>query len=144
MNKKLFWLVTLFLLAATFAEAQQGNMYHIGVLSLGESSALKGFRAGLKDAGYVEGKNLVLDISGKQNYDELRPIARVYVEKKFDIIVGIGGTAPLVAKELTQDIPILFVGATDPIATGLVKSLARPEANVTGVTSTILKCMVSA
>jgi putative tryptophan/tyrosine transport system substrate-binding protein len=44
-----------------------------------------------------------------------------------------GGTAPLLAKELTQDIPILFVGATDPIATGLVKSLARPEANVTGV-----------
>ena len=123
----------LILTTVHLAEAQQGKVYH---LSLGESSALKGFRAGLKDAGYVEGKNLVLDISGKQNYDELRPIAKVYVEKKFDVIVGMGGTAPLLAKELTQDIPILFVGATDPIATGLVKSLARPEANVTGVANT--------
>jgi putative ABC transport system substrate-binding protein len=81
------------------------------------------------------GKNLVLDISVKQNYDELRPIAKAYVEKKFDVIVGMGGTAPLLAKELTQDIPIIFVGATDPIALGLVQSFARPEANVTGVTN---------
>ena len=125
------------LLLATIhsAEAQQSTVYHVGVLSLGETSSLNGFRAGLRDTGYVEGKNLVLEISRKHNYDELRPIAKAYVEKKFDVIVGMGGTATLIAKELTQDIPILFVGATDPIATGLVKSLARPEANVTGVTN---------
>jgi hypothetical protein len=65
-------LPALILATIHLAEAQQGKVYYVGVLSLGESSSLKGFRAGLKDAGYVEGKNLVLDISGKQNYNELR------------------------------------------------------------------------
>jgi len=129
-------LVGLALASVHLAEAQQGKVYHVGVLSIGDHPSLKGFRDGLKSAGYVEGKNLVLDISVKQNYDEIRPIAKVYVEKKFDLIVGMGGTVALLAKELTQDIPILFVGGVgDPIAAGLVKSLARPEANVTGVSN---------
>ena len=127
-------LVGLVLASVHLAEAQQGKVYHVGVLSIGDHPSLKGFRDGLKSAGYVEGKNLVLDISVKQNYDEIRPIAKVYVEKKFDLIVGMSGTVALLAKELTQDIPILFVGAGDPIA-GLVKSLARPETNVTGVSN---------
>ena len=126
-------LSALILATIHLAEAQQGKVYHVGVLSIGDNPSVKGFRDGLKNAGYVEGKNLVLDIPVKQNYDELRPIAKAYVEKKFDVIVGMGGTVTLLAKELTQDIPILFVGTGDPIATGLVKSLARPEANVTGV-----------
>jgi putative tryptophan/tyrosine transport system substrate-binding protein len=126
-------LPVLILTTIHLAEAQQGKVYHVGVLSIGDNPSVKGFRDGLKNAGYVEGKNLVLDIPVKQNYDELRPIAKAYVEKKFDVIVGMGGTVTLLAKELTQDIPILFVGTGDPIATGLVKSLARPEANVTGV-----------
>jgi putative ABC transport system substrate-binding protein len=136
MNRKLFWIVMLLLLTAiALAEAQQGKVYRIGVLAIGDIPQLKGFRDGLKNAGYVEGKNLVLDISVKQNYDEIRPIAKAYVERKLDVIVGTGTTAPLLAKELTQDIPILFVGTSDPIASGLVKSLAHPEANVTGVSS---------
>src|SRR5438067_8020182 len=61
-------------------------------------------------------------------------LRRATLKKKLDVIVGIGSTAPLLAKELTQDIPIIFVGTSDPIAAGLVKSLAHPEANVTGVT----------
>src|SRR5262245_32384917 len=128
-------LPVLILAVVHLAEAQQqGKVYHIGVLAVGDSPTLKGFLDGLKNAGYIEGKNLVLDISLKQNYDELRPIAKVYVEKKIDVIVGIGATAPLLAMEVTQDIPIIFVGGGgDPIASGLVKSLARPEANVTGV-----------
>jgi ABC-type uncharacterized transport system substrate-binding protein len=136
MNKKLLWLLTLLFLAqAPFAEAQQGKVYHVGVLSVGDNAPqTKGLRDGLKEAGYVEGKNLVLDISVKENYDELRPIAKVYVEKKLDVIVASGATAPLLAKELTQDIPIIFVGTSDPIASGLVKSFAHPEANITGVT----------
>src|SRR6266480_5051098 len=128
------WLVALGFAPFRIAEAQQGKVYHVGVLSVGDTPETKGVRDGLKDAGYVEGKNLVLDIAVKQNYDELRPIAKGYVKKKLDVIVGIGGTAPLLAKELTQDIPIIFVGTSDPIAAGLVKSLAHPGANVTGVT----------
>src|SRR5262249_765993 len=120
---------------ASFAEAQQGKVYHVGVLGVGDNTPqTKGLRDGLKEAGYVEGKNLVLDISVKENYDELRSIAKVYVEKKLDVIVASGATAPLLAKELTQDIPIIFVGTSDPIASGLVKSFSHPEANITGVT----------
>ena len=68
-----------------------------------------------------------------ETIDELRPIAKAYIEKKFDVIVAIGATAPLIARELTQEIPIVFVGASDPVGSGLVKSVARPEANITGV-----------
>jgi putative tryptophan/tyrosine transport system substrate-binding protein len=57
------------------------------------------------------------------------------MERKFDVIVTFGGTATLIAKELTPEIPIVFVGVVDPITTGMVNSLARPEANVTGVAS---------
>src|SRR5436190_22866582 len=89
------WLVALGFAPFRIAEAQQGKVYHVGVLSVGDTHETKGVRDGLKDAGYVEGKNLVLDISVKQNYNELRPIAKAYVEKKLDVIVGIGGTAPI-------------------------------------------------
>jgi putative ABC transport system substrate-binding protein len=94
---------------------------------------VNGLRDGLKGAGYVEGKNLVLEIAAKETYDELRAVARTYVEKKFDLIVAIGGAAPLIAKESTQEIPVVFLGFTDPVAVGIVKSMARPEANVTGI-----------
>jgi putative tryptophan/tyrosine transport system substrate-binding protein len=128
------WIVALALGLFRIAEAQQSKVYHVGVLTVGDNTPqTTGLRDGLKEAGYVEAKNLVLDISVKANYDELRPVAKAYVEKKLDVIVGIGATAPLPAKELTQDIPIIFVGASDPVASGLVKSLAHPEANITGV-----------
>ena len=77
---------------------------------------MKGLRDGLKEAGYIEGKNLILDAPAMETIDELRPIAKAYIEKKFDVIVAMGGTAALIAKELTREIPIVFVGATDPIA----------------------------
>ena len=116
-------------------EAQQAKKVHrVGILAVGNTPQLRGVRDGLKDAGYIEGKNLLLNVSVKQNYDDLRPIAKAYVEAKHDVIVGIGATAPLLAKELTRDIPIVFVGLSDPVASGLVKSLAHPDGNVTGVT----------
>ena len=94
---------------------------------------LKGLRQGLKDAGYIEGKNLLLNIGARNSYDEIRPIDKSYVEKKFDVIAGGGVTVPLIVKEMTQDIPIVSFGTVDPVGTGLVKSLAHPEGNVTGV-----------
>ena len=137
MNKKIMVIAVAAVLLASvhIAEAQQSKVYRVGVLLLGspDIADMKGLRDGLKKAGYIEGKNLLLDIAAKETYDELRPIAKSYVEKKFDVIVGIGGTAPLIAKELTREIPVVFVGFTDPIAVGVVKSMARPEANVTGV-----------
>lgn len=125
----------MFLATGFSTEAQQAKIYRIGVLSIGglDDPPLRGFRDGLREVGYIEGKNLFLDIPVKQTYDELRPIAKTYGEKKFDVIVAIGVTAAIIAKELTQVIPIVFLGATNPVKIGLVKSEARPGANVTGL-----------
>ena len=137
MSKKIFAiaLATVILAPPLLAEAQQQKVYRAGVLTIGspDNASMKGLRDGLKEAGYVEGKNLILDIPAKETYDELRPIAKAYIEKKFDVIIARGATAPLIARDLTREIPIVFVGSSDPIASGLVKSVARPEANVTGV-----------
>jgi putative tryptophan/tyrosine transport system substrate-binding protein len=127
-----------------FAEAQQSaKVYRIGVLSIAQSltrlstdsTALKGLRDGLKAAGYVEGKNLVLEIPLQKTYDDLRSVAERYKEQKVDAIVAVGGTATGIAKEVTGEIPIIFLFAGDPIGSGLLKSLARPETNLTGLTS---------
>ena len=126
--------------ALTFAlcsavQAQQHRVYRIGVVTLGSSitAEISGLRDGLKEAGYLEGKNLVFDMGIAKTYDELRPIVQSYIEKRFDVIVTSGASAPLVAKEATRQIPIVFVGGADPVQTGLVKSTARPEGNITGI-----------
>ena len=139
MSKKILAiaLATVILTPPLLVEAQQQKVYRAGVLMIGSPDipAMKGLRDGLKELGYVEGKNLLLDIPAKETIDELRPMAKAYIEKKFDVIIAMGATAPLIAKGLTQEIPIVFLGSSDPIASGLVKSTARPEANVTGVAS---------
>jgi putative tryptophan/tyrosine transport system substrate-binding protein len=136
MKRKLVCLLTVLLYAyVPLAEAQQPKTYLVGILSLASPNVpeITGLRDGLKEAGYVEGKNLILEITAKKTYDELRPISQLYVERRFDVIVGIGNSAPLIAKESTQEIPIVFVGGADPIQAGLVKSMARPHGNITGV-----------
>jgi putative ABC transport system substrate-binding protein len=119
------------------AEAQQPRVYRVGVLSVGSpnSPALKGLRDGLKEAGYIEGKNLFLDIPLNKTYDELHPLAKGWKEKKVDAIVTIGATATGIAKEATQETPIVFIYSTDPVRQGFVKSLARPETNLTGLST---------
>jgi putative ABC transport system substrate-binding protein len=112
----------------------------VGVLgppgSLDERLAIKGLRDGLKEAGYVEGQNLLLNMPNVKTYDELRLIVKGYVEKKADIIVTHGGTATSIAKEATKEIPIVFIwGISDPVQSGFVKSVARPETNITGLSS---------
>ena len=128
-------LVGLVLASAHIADAQQ-RIYRVGVLQAGSPDVpeLKGLRDGIKGAGYIEGKNLIMDIPAtEQSIDQLRSQAKEYIEKKADVMVGIGGTTILIAKELTQEVPLVFLGAADPVLSGLVKSAARPEANITGV-----------
>jgi putative ABC transport system substrate-binding protein len=122
------------------ADAQQGRIYRVGVLAppgkVEERLHVKGLRDGLKEGGYLEGKNLLLDMPNVKTYDELHPIAKGYAEKKVNIIVTQGGTATGIAKEATKEIPIVFIwGVPDPVQAGLVKSWARPETNITGLTS---------
>jgi len=127
------------LLAAPLAaEAQQAaKAPRIGFLSLNlapNPHLHEAFRQGLRDLGYVEGRNVVIerrDAEGK--LDRLPGLAAELVALKVDVIVTGGGTPPaLAAKQATKTIPIVFASAPDPVTDGLVTSLARPGGNVTG------------
>jgi putative tryptophan/tyrosine transport system substrate-binding protein len=129
------------LLAAPLAaEAQQAaKIARIGYLApnLATSPHLReAFRQGLRDLGYVEGRNLVIeyrDAEGKR--ERLPALAAELVALKVDVIVTEGGNTvvPLAAKQATRTLPIVFASAADPVGSGLVTSLARPGGNVTGL-----------
>ncbi len=119
------------------ASAQQAaKVPRIGYLSGSLASVphlLEAFRQGLRDLGYVEGRNLVIeyrDVEGK--YDQLPALAAELVALKVDVIVTGATPQTLAAKQATSAIPIVFTNAGDPVGSGLVTSLARPEGNVTG------------
>ena len=92
-------------------------------------------RQGLKDAGYVEGQNVRVEFRWAEgHYDRLPGLAAELVQQKVAVIIAAGGSDPgRAAKAATSSIPIVFITATDPVRTGLVASLSRPEANVTGI-----------
>src|SRR5437879_2254052 len=128
--------------------AQQKAMPVIGYLSstsLGPSSApfMAAFRQGLSEIGYVEGQNLAIEYRWTEgSYDRLPALAADLVGRKVDLIVAGGGALPaLAAKNATSTIPIVFVSAGDPVATGLVASLARPGGNLTGVSFLVVELM---
>jgi len=120
-------------------EAQQtGKIRRIGVLypgSSGPSPQLDGFRHGLRELGYAEGKNIAIDYRfAEGKLDRLPDLAAELVRLKVDVIVAAGGTpAILAAKNATSTIPIVFPAVGDPVALGIV-SLARPGGNITGLT----------
>jgi putative ABC transport system substrate-binding protein len=118
------------------AEAQQpGKVFRIGFLRLDsvspESSAA--FRQGLRELGYVEGKNLIIQYPSAGGTLPAR--AAELVRFKVDVIVTGGATVTRAAKEATSTIPIVFLQDPDPVGTGFVTSLARPAGNITGLSS---------
>ncbi len=121
------------------ARAQQVRVYTVGVLTLASPNPeplLKALREGLRDAGYVEGSNLRLEVRSAAGTPDLQlETAAELVRLKVDVIVTIFTPSALAAKQATRDIPIVMAGAGDPVATGLVASFARPGGNVTGQSS---------
>ena len=95
------------------------------------------FRQGLRDLGYVEGRNLVIETRSAEGRSERLPaLAAELVALKVDVIVTAGGTlAALAAKQATQTVPIVFIALSDPVASGVVRSLAQPGGNVTGLSN---------
>ena len=90
-----------------FAQAQQGKIYRVGVLVVGgaEIAQIKGLRDGLKELGYTQGKNLALEVSDKETYEEYAPIVKRYKENKPDMIVTIGVAQPASSKKSRRRFP---------------------------------------
>jgi putative tryptophan/tyrosine transport system substrate-binding protein len=132
-------LVGLALTSVHLAEAQQPTKIpRIGFLaavSLSANSArFEAFRQGLRELGYMEGKNIIIEWrSSEGKADRLPALAAELVRLKVDMIVSGGSTATRPAKEATNTIPIVMAQDTDPVGNGFVASLARPGGNITGL-----------
>jgi putative tryptophan/tyrosine transport system substrate-binding protein len=140
MNRKIFvWLLaTVLLITAPFAEAQQpAKVHRIGFLGLpsatGWGEKITALRAGLRDLGYVEGRNLVFEFRWADGmYERLPDLAAELVRLKVDVIITHATVGTRAAKQATTTIPIVIAAVGDAVALGLVASLARPGGNVTG------------
>jgi putative ABC transport system substrate-binding protein len=142
--KKKFTVLTLctVLFALSFsADAQQPKkVFRIGWLSVSTEAALpiryEAFRQGLRDLGYIEGQNIVIERrDAKGILQHLPDAAAELVRLKVDVIVTTGSTGVFAAKRATSAIPIVITTGGDPVALGLIASLARPGGNITGLTS---------
>ena len=141
-KKVLVWiLLTFFVANVSVAQAQQPTKIpRIGYLATVSLSAIpariKAFRQGLRDLGYVEGKNISIEYrfaEGKP--DHLPGLAAELVRLKVDIIVTAGPPATRAAKEATNTIPIVMTNEADLVGTGFIASLARPGGNITGLST---------
>ena len=121
----------------SFAQQPQGKIPRIGFLIAetlsGQASRVEALRAGLRDRGYAEGKNIAIEVrSADGMYDRLPELAGELARLKVDVLVAFGSKAVLAAKRATPTIPIVVPVIGDPVALGIVSSVARPGGNITG------------
>jgi putative ABC transport system substrate-binding protein len=127
--------VMLLALCSSAAAQQTAKVYRIGYLrsETPPEVDIEGFRQGLREHGYVEGKNIVVEYRWADgNEDKLRSLAAELIRLKVDLIVTSAPAATQVAKEATKTVPIVMVLVADPVAFGFVNSLAHPGGNITG------------
>ena len=122
---------------------QGGKVWRVGFLAAagpsGSGNLVAAFRESMRKLGYVEGKNLAIDHRWpKTTFEDEPGLVSALVQTKVDAIVAWPTPGAIAAKRATTTIPIVFVGVADPVGTGLVSSLARPGANVTGISNLAL------
>ena len=142
---KVFWssilVAAMLLVTAGLVEAQQPTKIpRIGFLTAGSSSTIPAridaFRQGLRELGYVEDKNIVIEWRfGEGKLDRLPALVAELVRLKVDVILSAGAAVTRPAKDATRTIPIVMAQDTDPVGNGFVASLARPGGNITGLSS---------
>ena len=143
MTKKVYRiaLCTMLFALSLSAEAQQPTKiprigYLLGVSLSASSTRTEAFRQGLRDFGYVEGKNIIIEWrSAEGKFDRLPALAAELVRLKVDVIVTAGPIPTRAAKEVTSTIPIIMTQDPDPVGNGFVASLARPGGNITGLST---------
>ena len=140
-NSSCWLLILLILVSVHFAEAQQPvKIPRIGIVA-GSGSAtnpgptVEALRQGLRDLGYVEGKNILLEYRYYEGVSERNPaLIAELVKLNVDVLFSVQMQGIRAAKQATKTIPIVMVTTVDPVTTGLVDSLARPGGNITGLT----------
>ena len=124
-------------LIGAVAEAQQlERIPRIGYLPSAGAPIprqLKAFQEGLRDLGYVEGKNIVIESRHSDGQFEPTDLVKELLQLKVNILIAVDPTSVRAAKQATKNVPIVMVTNQDPVATGLVDDLARPSGNVTGI-----------
>jgi len=132
-------LILAVLAAPLAAEGQQvGKVYRIGYLSIasGPSPRTETLRQGLRELGYIEGKNITIEYRfAQEKADRLRGLATELVNLKVDLIVTGGPTATRAAQQATRTLPVVMAWGGDPVEARFVASLAQPGSNITGLTS---------
>jgi len=134
-------LCALLLVLSVPVEAQQPKKiarvgYLAAVSAAADAPRLEAFRQGLRELGYREGENLFIEFRHESGgFGRLPELAADLVEQKPDVLVTVTTNAAQAAKQATTTIPIVFMGVTDPVTTGLVDSLAQPGGNITGITN---------
>jgi putative ABC transport system substrate-binding protein len=131
---------------ASFAQ-QQTQVFRIGFLgsasASGYSNMVEALRLGLREMGYVEGKNLAIEFRwADEQYDRLPGLAKDLIRQNISVLVTHGTPAIRAARQVTQTVPIVMVTSSDAVASGLISTLARPGGNITG--STLLNPEINA
>lgn len=128
-------------LCSSAASAQAQRVYRIGYLTGGTEAAsahyLKAFRQGLNELGYSDASAILSARYAGGKFDRLPALARELLDEKPDALLVATTPGNLAAKAATSTVPIVMVAVADPVATGIVQSLARPGGNITGVTNIV-------
>jgi putative ABC transport system substrate-binding protein len=140
---KAWWLAQLlivFIAGETLAIDKSAKAHRIVLLGIGNSDGIippvRGLYHGLEEAGYITGRNLKIHHIRGGNEVQLRDALKATIRQRVEVIVTNSAVETVLAKEVTSEIPIVFAPAVDPVGHGFVKSLARPESNLTGLSYT--------
>jgi putative ABC transport system substrate-binding protein len=110
--------------------------YLAAVSAAADAPRLEAFRLGLRELGYIEGQNIIIEYRhAGGGFERLPELVAELIGQRPDVLVAVTTNAALASKKATTTIPIVFMGVTDPVATGLVESLSRPGGNTTGITN---------